>query len=114
MRGGLFIVRQNGDIETRSIDRPPTAEELREIVSGYIEMIPYWTHLSVASKNIDSDCVGFCDSDGKTIGNKLSNELATAIWEVDLNRKGMSAKGRDYLVGDIVLVWGDQELLDNL
>jgi len=111
MKGGLYIIRQNGEVETREITKEPTGDELHEIVGGYIEVVPYWNILIIPSKGIMSNCVVFCDSDGKTTGGKLFNEHATILWESVLNRKGMSAAGKDHLVGDIVAVWGDEELL---
>jgi len=114
MKGGLCIIRQSGEIETRKIDRPPTGDELHKVVDGYIEVVPYWDHLIVPSAKIVSKCVAFCDSDGKTTGNKLFNLRATTMWEAILRRQGKSCEGVDHLVGDICVVWGDQELLDNL
>ena len=114
MRGGLYIIRQSGNIEEREIDKPPTHIELREIVGGYVELVPYWNRLIIPSKNINSRCAVFCDSDGKTIGRKALNQVATIMWEMALNRKGNSLRGRDHLVGDIVAVWGDKGLMDSL
>jgi hypothetical protein len=114
MKGGLYIIRQNGEIETREIDRPPTGDEIHNFVDGYIEVVPYWNELVVPSAKIMSKCVAFCDESGKTTGNKLPNERATIMWEATLNRQGKSCKGMDHLVGDICVIWGDQELLDNL
>lgn len=114
MIGGLYIIRQNGSVEEREITGPPTGEELHEIVGGYIEIVPYWSRLVIPSKKINSSCVAFCDSDGKTTSGKAFNERATIMWEGVLNQQGNSLRGRDHLVGDIVVVWGDRELLDNL
>jgi len=117
MKGGLYIIKQDGSIEFRTIDKPPTHTELHEIVGGYIELVPYWTELIVPSMKINSRCVAFCDADGKTTGNKELNKRATIMWESVLNRrKGnpMSLRGLDYLVGDIVVVYGDNELMDTL
>jgi hypothetical protein len=36
MRGGLYIIRQDGKIEEREIDHPPSAEEIHEIVDGHM------------------------------------------------------------------------------
>jgi hypothetical protein len=114
MKGGLYIIRQNGEIETREIDRPPTGDEIHNFIDGYIEVVPYWNELVVPSAKIMSKCVAFCDESGKTTGNKPLNERATIMWEATLNRQGKSCRGLDELVGDICVVWGDQELLDNL
>lgn len=111
MRGGLFIIRQDGKIEQREINHAPTGNELHEIVDGYIELVPYWNLLTVPG--INSGCVAFCDENGKNTG-KLLNETATAMWESVLNRQGKSSVGLDYLAGDIVVVWGDHSLLDTL
>jgi hypothetical protein len=76
MTGGLYIIRHNGQIERRKLTRPPTAEELHEIVGGYLEVVPYWTHLKTLGR-----CVAFCDSNGKTTGGKKFNKPARAMWK---------------------------------
>jgi hypothetical protein len=112
MKGGLFIIRQDGLVERRELTRPPTGKELHDIIDGYLEIVPFWNHLKTL--DINSSCVAFCDSDGKTVGNKKLNESATTMWENVLRLQGKTSIGVDYLVGDIVVVWGDRQLLEAL
>jgi hypothetical protein len=113
MKGGILIVRQNGKIEQRKLDRAPTGQELHDIVNGYLEVVPYWNSVVVSGPPVH--CVAFCDEDGKTTGNKLPNAQATLMWDEALQRdRGEALLGRDHLVGDIAIVWGDRELLAEL
>jgi hypothetical protein len=108
MKGGILIVRQNGVIEQRDLSQPPSGQELHNIVDGYIEVVPSWYDVPVGPTKMR--CVAFCDEDGKNTGKQL-NEKATQMWDEALQRLGNSLLGRDYLVGDIAIVWGDNALL---
>lgn len=115
MKGGLFIIRQSGELERRELTGPPTGQELHDIIDGYIEVVPDWNHLKTRGiDRIDSPCVAFCDSDGKTTGGKKLNESATVMWERALRSQDLTSIGKDWLVGDIVVVWGDKQLLGAL
>jgi hypothetical protein len=117
MRGGILIVRQNGKIEQRELNRAPTGQELHDIINGYLEVVPYWNSVVVSAPTSFGPvrCVAFCDEDGKTTGNKLPNAKATLMWDEALQRdRGETLRGRDHLVGDIAVVWGDRELLADL
>jgi hypothetical protein len=108
MKGGILIVRPNGDIEQRELSQPPSGQELHDIVDGYIEVVPSWYNVRIDDTVMR--CVAFCDEDGKNTGKQL-NEKATQMWDEALQRHGNALLWRDHLVGDIAIVWGDNALL---
>lgn len=110
MRGELLIIRAGRGVELiRTLEAVPELGELHTAVGGYIELVPHFECIEVAG--VWHRCVAFCDEDGKRKGARL-NQRATALWDADLRRQGIRTGAHpDYLVGDVVIVVGDRELL---
>jgi hypothetical protein len=107
--------------ERREITKAPTAAEINEIVGGYIEAVPGFTSVDIDGEGA-VPCVAFCNEDGKRLG-LATNRLATVMWNAALVRAGHPGLLRpreeggglaDYLVGTIVVVRGDRELMEAL
>lgn len=108
MKGEMIIISQNGGVIRRDI----TSEEydtqngkllkaLQDAVGGYVEMVPRFYKFG------DKNCVAFCNEEGKIMDNpKLRiNCLATELW-LEQNKLG-----GDVLVGNVVILSGDDEFL---
>ena len=65
------------------------------------------------------NCVALCNEHGK-LDHLPMNEIATALWSDALRRKGInliderSRKPVDWLVGSIVVLFGDREFMSEL
>jgi hypothetical protein len=121
MRGTIVTIKPPCTPESREYDRAPTLDELRAAVGGgYIEVIPHFTtiqwYASGETPGIVLNCVAFCDEYGKLEHQPL-NELATEMWAEALRRQGIeliddkTKKPKDWLVGQIAIVWGDREFM---
>jgi len=115
MRGELLIYGSGGDVTARELKQIPESEELRECVGGSVEQVPMFE--TINRHGMVCDCVAFCEEDGKAKGRPV-NPVATMFWDLALRRAQVGSglrdsKGsvRDYLVGDVIVVVGDAELL---
>ena len=122
MKGVLYIIPADPTAirERCEITVPPTIEELRKIVGGYIGAVPGFTSIDVYGDGRAMPCVAFCNEDGKRLDLPV-NWLATGMWHDALVRKGsrfgVLAEGggyEDYLVGVIVVISGNSKLMDEL
>jgi hypothetical protein len=107
MKGRLTIVPVDptAPVSSKELAGVPRLEALKAgIGGGYIEVVPYFTRYR------GERCVAFCDEDGKLHGLPV-NRVATALWYAQLTEP---LALRDYLVGPIVIVTGDRELLEEL
>jgi len=102
MNGTLTVIRADGSAETRLLTKAPTLEELQEIVGGYIELVPLFENFG------DKGCVAFCNEEGKLNGLPI-NRVATLAWAT-----GGGHMVSDVLVGDVVIVQGDDDLMERL
>jgi hypothetical protein len=122
MKGVLYIIPADPTaIRQRcEITVPPTVEELRKIIGGYIGIVHGFTSIDIYGDGLAMPCVAFCNEDGKRLGLPV-NWQATGMWHDALVRKGsrggLLAEGggcEDYLVGAIVVISGDSKLMDEL
>ena len=122
MKGVLYIIPADPTAirERCEITAPPTIEELRKIIGGYIGAVPGFTSIDVYGDGRAMPCVAFCNEDGKRLDLRV-NWLATGMWHDALVRKGSQfgvlAEGggyEDYLVGVIVVISGNSKLMDEL
>ena len=113
MIGSLLIYRPTyPEPLIEEIERPPTAEQLHDLVHGYIELIPHFN--TIIHKGTKRACAAFCNEHGK-INGLIINVPATRLWHVALERTiGAVVPFDDYLVGTIVVIIGDKELMRNL
>ena len=111
MKGLLYIIPADPKAirERCEITAPPTIEELRKIVGGYIGIVHGFTSIDIYGDGLAMPCVAFCNEDGKRLDLPV-NWLATGMWHDALVRKGsrfgLLAEGggyEDYLVGVIVV-----------
>ena len=121
-KGLLYIIPADPKAirELWEITAPPTIEELRKIVGGYIGTVHGFTSIDVYGDGLAMPCVAFCNEDGKGLDLPV-NWLATGMWHDALVRKGsrlgVLPEGggyEDYLVGVIVVISGDSKLMDEL
>jgi hypothetical protein len=104
VRGVLTIIPTSGAVSSKELAAPPALQDLQGgLGGGYIELVPYFT------KYEGKPCVAFCDEDGKRKGLPI-NQRATALW-YELEPRFM---GVDILVGPIVIVTGDKQLMRDL
>jgi hypothetical protein len=122
MKGLLYIIPADPKAirERCEITAPPTVEELRKIVGGYIGIVHGFTSIDIYGDGLAMPCVAFCNEDGKRLDLPV-NWLATGLWHDALVRKGsrfgVLAEGGGYedsLVGVIVVISGDSKLMDEL
>src|SRR5271169_1401072 len=122
MKGLLYIIPADPKAirERCEITSPPTIEELRKIVGGYIGIVHGFTSIDIYGDGLAMPCVAFCNEYGKRLELPV-NWLATGLWHDALVRKGsrfgVLAEGgdyEDYLVGVIVVISGDSKLMDEL
>jgi hypothetical protein len=104
MKGRLTIIPAGtGAVSSKELAAAPRLEDLPGGVGGDIELVPGFIRYQ------GEPCAAFCDEDGK--GKRMPvNQRATALWHAML----APLKVNDYLVGPIVIVTGDRELLEEL
>ena len=104
MKGVLTIIPASGAVSSKKLAAPPALEDLQGGVGGYIELVPGFNHWQ------GERCVAFCDEDGKR--KKLPyNMRATKRWYDQMQGPFIR---KDVLVGPIVIVTGDRELMEEL
>ena len=81
------------------------------ISGGYADLVPGFRTIGYAG--VVMDCCAFCDEDGKRKQLHI-NELANDAWDQALRRTGMGNAMGDYLVGQVAVVFGDREFMENL
>lgn len=118
MRGMLLIFRPGERAPQQiELDHCPELDELKGYIGGgHLKLVPGFR--SIAHYDMVIDCVAYGDEDGKR--NKLeANNIATILWDLALRRNGsglLQPDGRaiDWLVGPIVVLFGDRELMETL
>jgi hypothetical protein len=102
MKLRMVIVRANSKLTEHDLTDRPTLEELQDLVGGHIERVRHFDRLE------GRPCVAFCREEGELLGLPF-NRIATVLWRLYL---GISMKHMpDVLVGDIVIIQGDEESL---
>ena len=115
------VVRAVGAVKVTYLSEPLRLKQLQEAVGGYIESVPLWNTYIHNGRPVS--CVAYCNEEGKLNGLSL-NAAATRDWSAAMLRiveegeqvypRGLlGADGRpsDVLVGDIVVVVGDEEFM---
>jgi hypothetical protein len=109
MKGLAFIIPVSGPIREIELTEPVPLKLLQEAVGGYIEAVPYFSTYE------GEPCVAFCNENGKLDGLSL-NIRATEAWDIGMG--GPLARGgramSDVLVGDVIIITGDVEMLEEL
>lgn len=111
MRGTLLIYSPDDALVVREVGEPKL-ELLKEAIGGgYLEVVPHWTSIEHGGKR--HRCVAFCDEDGKRLPQPV-NRMATFAWDAALRRDCGCGCAPDYLVGNVVVVFGDREFMEAL
>lgn len=92
----IRLIKSDGT--TEEVSGKATLEKIQGLVGGYIESVPWFTKFN------DEPCQVWCDEEGK-LKHYPMNETATKLW-YNQARVG----GGDHLVGDIVILTGDDRL----
>lgn len=106
MQGKIISISTNGDLSAEDTTDPALFERLREIVGGWIELVPLFETIVINGERVP--CVAFCNEEGKLDGLEL-NTVATAMW-----RKSAGGDIDDMLFGPVAVVIGDEEFLESV
>lgn len=114
MKGSILIIRsyqERAPIPRIDLKKPPETDLLQSIVRGWLELIPgfdtiLWDHKVIR-------CVAFCNEEGK-LKNLPFNGSATMMWHIALQRARGLQLFTDHLVGDIAVVFGNDEFMKKL
>jgi hypothetical protein len=110
MNGQAVTYHPNGAVETVPIrNTRPSLDFLQTCVGGCIEIVPYFN--SIGQGDTAVPCVAFCNDLGK-IQKLPHNNPATHLWRAAQAREKVEIA--DYLVGNVVVITGDEELMENL
>jgi hypothetical protein len=107
MQGQILTIRTDGSRKVTPLGAPPTLELLQKEVGGSIETVPNFDTFE------GKPAVAFCNEEGKIDGLPL-NGPATKIWAEALDLKVGNVPWSDVLVGDVIIITGDDELLEAL
>ena len=118
MRGTLLVFRpeQADRPDLCEFSRSLRLEELRAAVGGDIELVQGFTTVGYGGTVLD--CVAFCNEHGK-LDHLPVNQQATLFWARALSRLGIELHGadkipKDWLVGNVAVVFGDREFMREL
>jgi hypothetical protein len=112
MPGTMLIIHPDATapIQEVTCSAAPSGEALQKHVDGHIELVPYFTTITHAGRR--HACAAFCSENGKLHG-RPHNERANDLWDKALAHRGIGRSG-DYLVGTIVVVYGDSGFMRKL
>jgi len=100
----MMIIPVEDPLITTSWSGVPALSVLRKALGGPLEHVPYWDRISVNGRT--HPCVVFCNEEGKIHGLSV-NDRANMLWyEV-----APHMRRHDYLVGSIVVLWGDETFM---
>lgn len=113
MKGKMLIfgAGTGASITVHPLSAPPPLNELQAAVGGYIEPVPYFSSIEWDGKI--QPCAVFCNEDGKN-RQLQRNAYATALWSVALRRRHPRGELNDVLLGTVVVIFGDEELMAEL
>ena len=103
MKGTQTIIKTNGEVISTEITKSPGFEAFQKIVGGNIELIGGFETYEGKPAGL-----ALCNEEGKLKGLPI-NQKATRAW-----RDALGFDPGDILVGDVVIITGDDELLETL
>ncbi len=134
MRGQAFIYRpEKAEPEVVALDSCPSADFLQSAVGGHFQLVPNWTQFELAGATMP--CRAFCNEEGKLgmpgprPGILPVNNAATRLWDRALRKLKNDAGEQiyptglfdlrtgtpiDHIVGTVIVVTGDDELMNAL
>jgi hypothetical protein len=107
MNGTMLIISPSGSVKTSPLHAVPDLERLQEEVGGSLEQVSRFD--SITYRGTTYPCVAFCDEEGKLKGMR-PNVRATASWQAALKRHGIGQID-DVLCGNVIIIFGDRELM---
>ena len=105
MRGTMVTIKPDGTLISKQLDATPTLEQLQAVVGGDIEQVPHFHSYG------GERCVALCNEHGRMQGLPF-NYPAHTQWEVAVGRT--INVGSDGLLGTVVVIYGDDELMESL
>jgi hypothetical protein len=110
MNGTMLIISPSGSIKTCPLHAAPDLDRLQEELGGWLEQVSRFD--TVMYHGSLRPCVAFCNEEGKLKGMK-TNLRATQMWTIALGRHGIPSP-TDILCGNVVIIFGDRELMEAL
>lgn len=118
MEGTAIVYHADGTVNLHGpLREQPNLKWLKEQVNGYIQLIPLFQKIKIGG--IEHECIAYCNEEGKL--NLLPfNRTATELWDASIkaiNRgtlRDNEGKYHDVLVGSIVVVFGDEEFMEEM
>lgn len=107
--GTIVILRSTGERAVLTVFDPNVLKHLTAAVGGYIEQVPFFTQYQYNPGLKPVKCVAFCNEEGKLLG-LPHNAIATHIWHSQMPDGAKT----DVLVGDVAVVFGDEEFMREL
>lgn len=108
MRGHMMMITVDGERTVRTYDKSPSLADLKAgLDGGRIELVPYFNRIEYQGKV--RECIAFCNDEGKLCG-LPSNQIATNLWY----KVAPQMAYHDYLVGPIIVLWGDEAFMRSL
>lgn len=102
----MVVVRPSGHVTEEQVAVNNLAA-FQRAVGGYIEVVPSCDLFDY--DNAIRPCIALCDEEGKLKG-KPVNEHATRMWNRALEHRGVT-HNPDFLVGDVVFLFGPPEVM---
>lgn len=118
MEGTAIVYHADGSVNLHGpLKEGPPLKWLREQVKGHIELVPLFQSIKVGG--IEHKCIAYCNEEGK-LHLMPVNRTATELWDSSIktiNRGSLRDKDGQYLdvlVGSIVVLFGDEEFMEDL
>lgn len=108
MKGVMRRFTEDGRDFTVYLVAVPPLEGIQEAVGGSIEAVPGFDTIEVDG-GLRVPCVAFCDEEGK-LKRRPINVTAQNLWMKALDGRFPN----DVLAGDVVVIYGDDELMRDL
>lgn len=114
MKGTMMTIPANGPLASVALAEPPALETLQQAVGGFLEVVPHLRTLETKSGTVP--CVAFCNEEGKLDRPHPlpKNPRANLLWSAAMQREYGCGPEPDYLVGTIVVLFGDDAFMETL
>lgn len=115
MKGTMLVINPEGAITRTDTDDPDILERSQKAVGGWIEKVPGFN--SILYDREVRKCVALCNEEGKLDElprNTVANRYWTEALKRDFGLHGLTSPDPDFLVGSIVIVFGDEEFMEAL
>ena len=111
MKGTMVIIPVSGPETRTEHTEPVDSQALHDAVGGFIELVPYFEEYETPDGAVF--CIAFCNENGKQ--ERLQyNDRANRMWTRIMVTKYGRAPYPDYLVGNVVILFGDEKFMESL